>query len=179
MFAMAVAVSVAPSPVSAVHTGDHEAWGSKPKRRRSRVISYALGRWRVDIKQDAFSRTIQCRLYSRRDHVDYKPGALGFQFRHNLDTTNAWFRIDNGPPVRWQERLPQLLQAGVTLDGPSLSNPTGGTVWLPLTEVMHSRFVDIRPNDRHRPKRFVLGTFTGLLEAARSSGCVPERAFAP
>ena len=139
---------------------------------------YALGEWRVEIRRDSFTSRVTCRLHTRNYRMVYVPGAVGFRVGHKLDTTAAWYRVDGGEAVRWQDRYPQLIETGVPLSGPSLANPTGGVVWVPVGEVSKADIIDVQPDDRHRAKRFHMGAFALMLTAAKDNGCVPEQVFA-
>lgn len=64
---------------------------------------------------------------------------MGFLVGKGHDTRMAWYRIDDGAPVRWQDRTAALIAADVEIDGPALDNPTGGWVWIPFAEVVDRR----------------------------------------
>jgi len=128
--------------------------------------------------RDAFTGVARCSLYSHDHRMIYVPGALGLRFPVRLSTLAAWYRVDDGPAVRWQDRYPKLFEAGVRFEGGGLDNPTAGTVWLPLEDVLTARAVTVRPDDRHRPALFRIGELAPMLARARGSGCAPQQAFA-
>jgi hypothetical protein len=94
--------------------------------------------------------------------MSYKPGAVGFRFGRGRNTMEAWYRIDDGPPRRWQDDYPTLIGSGVEVDGSNLSNPSDGVVWIPDADVEGAETVRIRVSSRGSGTVFGL---TGLKES--------------
>jgi hypothetical protein len=138
-----------------------------------------LGDWKLKIVTGKFSGDVRCRLFDPKHHVIYAAGALGFHFRHHVNTLGAWMRVDGGPAVRWQDSLPELTRLGVPMDGPSLDNPTDSTVWVPATLLTDANRIAIQPREDRSPRVFHLHGFAGLRDIARDMGCVPEGRFIP
>jgi hypothetical protein len=133
--------------------------------------------WRLVIRDDRFTGQIACRLSSTNHHMRYQPGAVGFFVGHRHDTLAAWYRVDGGAPVRWQDRSAALIAAGVKIDSPDLDDVTGGWIWIPVDEVQRASLVAIRPGDRARTRHFHLRGFAAMREAATRLGCSSNDIF--
>lgn len=124
--------------------------------------------WQLQVAQDIFADRTNCSLETRDHLIRFQPGAIGFFFPHRRDTLAAWYRIGDGPPVRWQDRYPALFAAGVRVDGTGLDDPTAGMVWIPLAEFASARTVWIRLIPKDRPRRYFLPPIApSLADAAR------------
>lgn len=141
--------------------------------------SMKLGDWKLKIVTGQFSRDVRCHLADPKHHIVYTAGALGFHFRHHVNTLGAWMRVDGGAPQRWQDTLPELTRLGVPMDGPSLDNPTDSTVWVPATLLADANRITIQPRENKTPRVFHLRGFAGLRDMARDMGCMPEGRFVP
>jgi hypothetical protein len=152
-----------------------------PWLKRSHVSKRAmqLGDWKLKIETGNFSRDVRCHLADPKHHIVYAAGALGFHFRHHINTLGAWMRVDGEAPQRWQDNLPELTRLGVPMDGPSLDNPTNSTVWVPATLLTDASRITIQPREDRTPRVFHLHGFAGLRDIARDMGCVPEGRFVP
>lgn len=138
---------------------------------RDRVDRYGIDGWIVTLRHDGFTGLVACTMHSSDGRMVYQPGAIGLRFGHRRDTLEAWYRFDAGPALRWRDRYPALITAGVAIDGPGLDNPTGGIVWLPEADVARVAEVTIRPTRKARLRTFHLGGFAPLRDAARRLGC--------
>lgn len=143
----------------------------------AKIEHYRDGGWDLHIRHDGFTGQTRCLLASTNRHLRYQPGAIGIRMGKHRNTLTAWYRVDNGAPVRWQDRTAALIGAGVAIDGPGLDNPTGGWIWIPLAEVEQAQSIAVRPDEHRRVRRFVLGGFAPMLEAARRLGCASDNAF--
>jgi len=141
------------------------------------VKRYRSGGWDINIHHDNFTGVTRCALVSSDQRMRFQPGAIGFQTSKHRNTLATWYRVDDGQPVRWQDRTATLIESGAAIDGPGLDNPTGGWVWVPLTEVQDANRIAIRTSDRARVRTFSLGEFAPMLEAARRLGCASDNAF--
>ncbi|MEP7006537.1 MAG: hypothetical protein ABI810_11170 [Sphingomonas bacterium] len=152
-----------------------------PGLTRTHVSTRAMqsGDWKLKIVTGTFSGDIRCRLFDPKHHIVYAAGALGFHFRHHVNTLGAWMRVDGGPAQRWQDSLPELTRLGVPMDGPSLDNPTDSTVWVPATLLTDANQIAIQPREDKSPSVFHLHGFAGLRDIARDMGCVPDGRFIP
>ena len=144
------------------------------------IRTYGTGGWLLQVQRDRFSGQVRCRLTGWRlpqPRMTFASGVVWFRFAPRTDTLDAWYRIDGAPARRWQDLYPELSQAGVELEGPSLDHPTGGVVALPLRLVVGARQVTIRPTPRSQPRTFTMGGLQEAVDAARAQGCVADSAF--
>jgi hypothetical protein len=144
----------------------------------NRVEQYKNDGWHVSARHDAFAGTTRCAIRSINHHIIYQPGALGFRFRRHRDTLGAWYHIDGGAPLRWEDRYPALIASGVQIDGPGLDNPTGGIVWLPFADLKDAAIVTIRAGGYGKGRDFMLRGFPQALDAARRLGCATDTTHA-
>jgi len=149
------------------------------KRSHASKRTMQLGDWKLRIVTGNFSRDVVCHLTDPKHHIVYAAGALGFHFRHHVNTLGAWMRVDGGPAQRWQDNLPELTRLRVPMDGPSLDNPTDSTVWVPATVLTDANRITIQPRENRTPRVFHLRGFAGLRDIARDAGCTPEGRFVP
>jgi len=141
------------------------------------IRTMTLGDWTLRIERNSFSGDVRCHLEDRKHHIVYAANALGFRFKKTLDTLNAWVRIDDQVPHRWQDDMPELMRLQVPLDGASLESPTDGIVWIPTRQVDDANRVAIQPRPDKKPTIYHLHGFSGLRDVARDQGCTPEGRF--
>jgi hypothetical protein len=132
--------------------------------------------WDLKIQHDGFAGRTYCQLKARGGKLLFQPGAIGFRLGR-LETLKARYRVDNGSPIRWQDREPALIATGVAIDGPALDNPTGGWVWIPTEEVKSAHVVAIRADDHKPIRHFRMGGFADMLGTARRLGCSSDDTF--
>lgn len=161
--------------VSSLVLGGILAAGSSPAA--AKVERFRDGGWDLSIRRDAFTGQARCALASVNRHFRFQPGAVGIRVGKRRDTLSAWYRIDDGAPVRWQDRTASLIGAGAAIDGPALDNPTGGWVWIPLSEIENATVVSIQVKERAPVRRYRIGGFAPMLGAARRLGCAADDAF--
>ena len=138
-----------------------------------------LGDWRLAVETGNFSKDVRCHLFDPKHHIIYAAGALGFHFRHDINTLGAWVKIDDGEPMRWQDDVPELTRLGVPMDGARLDNPTESIVWIPARQLDEANRIAIQPRANKGVHTFPLHGFVGLRYIARDAGCVPEGRFVP
>ena len=137
--------------------------------------TYELGGWFIQVEGDRFSGQIRCHLSAPR--MVFSSGAVRFRFSPKLNTLQAWYKVDSSAAQRWQDAYPALVELGASGDGPSLTNPTGGVVALPMAVLNGAREVTIRPTLHAQPRTFRLRGLEEALAAARRQGCTPDSAF--
>jgi hypothetical protein len=128
-----------------------------------------LGRWSLELAADRFTGTIACRLRVSKAVFDEK--AATFEFGHSVDTSDAFYRIEDGPVLAWRSLIPSLVAQGVKVQNDDLANPSGGRVPIPLKLLSDARSVEIRPDVHHRPKLFKLNGLQSAIERANERGC--------
>jgi len=133
--------------------------------------------WLLAIKNDAFTGQTTCELFSTNDHMRYQPGAIGFFVGRRRGAFEAWYRVDDGVPVRWQDRSAALIATGVRIDSLNLDDTTDGWVWIPIAEVQHARLVAVRSGERPHIHRFRVRGFAAMREAAGRLGCGTDASF--
>lgn len=133
--------------------------------------------WSLRVQHDRLTGQTRCVLASTNRHLRYQPGAIGFLAGRRQNTLAAWYQVDDSAPVRWQDRTASLIAADVAIDGPGLDNPTGGWVWIPVSEIERARTVVIRAGDHGRIHHFAIAGFAPMLDAARRVGCGSDDAF--
>lgn len=132
--------------------------------------------WTLRVHTDRFTGRTRCLLGAANHHLRYQPGAIGFRVGQARDTFSAWYRVDGGAPVHWQDRTAALFAAGVSFDGPTLDNPTDGWVWVPVAEVERAHMVAVA-REGGRVRHFAIRDFSGALATACGAGCASDDAF--
>ena len=142
--------------------------------------SYRIPAWEIRVTRDRFTDERRCILAQGRAAapiVSYAHGAVAFQFARGLNTTQASFKIDDGPARAWSSIYPELVETGAALEGRSLGNPTGGKVLLPLALLKGVHAVTIRPAPNRKPRLFSIDGLGDALSSASNLGCDPETGF--
>lgn len=136
------------------------------------VKSLRVGEWKAEISTDRFTGEVSCALTARR--MSFHRDTLVFHLGRDVDTSEAFFRVDNGP-VR-SVREPRLLNEthGFFLDSGPIDNPSGGKVALPLSVVKGAKQIYIRASPRHEPRAFDVSGLGDALAAAKAAGCKDE-----
>lgn len=132
---------------------------------------YAKDGWALTRTTDRFTGEVKCWLRSTDGRIAFQAAAVGFHLSRGADTVGAWYRIDGGAPVRWQDRYPALIASGAVIDGSSLAQPTDGWVWVPAEEIVPAKMVAIRAADRRAIRTFRVAGFKPMLDAAGRLGC--------
>lgn len=144
-----------------------------PPPRPVKTFEERFGAWRVDYREDAFTGGRTCTVFAGRTPghaaVSLDRDRLVFHFSDTVETRDAWFRADDGPPRSAAARLlPKLYRYSRVAN---VDSGTGGLVFIPAAVLTGARFVDIRPNEGARAKRFDLSRLPDALAGARVRGC--------
>jgi len=131
--------------------------------------SVKVGDWTAKVRRDQFTAEVSCSLVGRR--VSFHRDTLVFHMGRDVDTSQAFFRIDNGPVRSVREPRLENETHGFFLDSGPIGNPSGGEVALPLSTIQGAKKVFVRASPRYQPRAFDLGRFTDALAAAKSAGC--------
>lgn len=137
----------------------------------------SLDGWVLTVRDDRFADRVHCDLFASSHKLQYQPHAVGFRLGHHRDTLSAWYRVDGGPAIRWQDRTAALIATGAQIDGPGLDNPTGGWVWIPLEDVRQARNVAIRAGEQGHIHHFQMKGLAAMLDAAPRHGCASDASF--
>ncbi|PXA78649.1 hypothetical protein DMC25_22375 [Caulobacter sp. D4A] len=150
--------------------GMHRRAGYKVKTK-----AYHLKGWEMRIERDGFTGLTRCRLYAPstvfQGRMTYARDVLGFHLGEDVDVGEAWYSIDDKPPVAWRDDFPTLASRREPLSTDNLFNPTGGVVLIPHDKLDGARTVTIRAGRDQTPRRFRLKGFERALAAARANGC--------
>jgi hypothetical protein len=131
-----------------------------------------VGEWKAEINTDRFTGEISCALTGRR--MSFHRDTLVFRLGRDVDSSQAFFRIDNGPVRSVSEPRLQNETHGFFVDSGPIDNPSGGKVALPLSAVQGAKQVDIRASTRHPPRVFDVSGLADALAAAKAAGCKDE-----
>lgn len=172
---------VVAAPMLAMAEGHPSIWPFHHER-QTVTREYLTPAWHVDVTRDKFTGQVRCRLYQGKRGsplVTYFRSTLAFQFARKYNTTQASFRVDNGPVRPWTSVYPQLVGLGVPLPGRSLDNPTQGKVLIPLASLSPGHVVTVRATPNTRPLLFGIDGLGDALASARGQGCDPVTGFVP
>lgn len=150
-------------------------WGLfQPTDRPTATQVYSEGEWVLTVRTDRFTQQTRCRLanrHGRRPDVTAVPGALAFRFSPKLDTSDAWYRIDDSPPQPWADAYAKLIAAGSLNQAERLDNATGGVVLIPLADITGAGQATIRPTPKAALRLFKFGQAWTMLAAAEQMAC--------
>ena len=135
---------------------------------------YAQGGWLLTIQTDTFTYSKNCQLETQgygRPGVTIQRQAIAFHFDPRIDTYDASYTVDGGPPQAWRDQAAQLIRVGAMADAEKLDNSTGGAVVLPMTVVAGAHQVTVRPTLKHRPYVFDLTALSPVIASAKGLGC--------
>jgi hypothetical protein len=141
-------------------------WSNPP----THVERSHVGRWRLLVTTDRFTGHLTCTL--SRSHVRYERRALVFQLPPRLNTFDAAYSVDGGPPVAASSDAMELAHLGFALHDDDLANPSGGLVRIPERRLEDGKVVKIQSRPNVSPITFKIDGFDPALKAARDEGCV-------
>jgi len=138
---------------------------------RTQIVtrSVKVGDWTAKVRSDQFTGEVSCSLVGRR--ISLHRDTLVFHLGRDIDTSQAFFRIDGGPARSVREPRLENETHGFFLDSGPISNPSGGEVALPLSIVLGAKKVYVRASARYQPRAFDLSGFAQALAAAKAAGC--------
>ena len=131
-----------------------------------------VGAWTVQARTDRFTHHATCQL--RESKVRYARQALVFQLPGKLDTSDAVYRIDDGPVMSVRNDAMELARLGFALHNDDLSNPSGGLVTVPAHRLAGARTVRIEAGNHGAVYRYRIDGIDQALEAGRALGCGPD-----
>lgn len=130
-----------------------------------------LAGWTLRVETDRFSDRSVCRL--TRGNVRYERHALVIQLSRRIDTSQAIYRIDGGPPIAVSADAVELARLGFTLHADDLTNPSLGQVRVPESRLGDARVIAIQPRFGARPISVKVDGLGAALDAAGRDGCAP------
>ena len=135
---------------------------------------YAVGEWRLTVVTDTFTKQVRCRLENhngRHPDVTAVPGALAFKLGRGVDTSDAWYRIDDQPARPWRDLRAELVATGSLAAAERLDNPSAGSMVLPDRKLNGATEVNVQPTQSARTKSFRLNGFWTSISSAENLGC--------
>jgi hypothetical protein len=150
-------------------TGGLFHFGGRPDGRDVRVHHYRQAGWHFTVRQDRFRGKTTCRIY--KHDITYAEGVVTFQFARGVNTANARFRLDNGPPREAGSVAVEAAGLGVRFNGPNLRNPSDGEVHIPADVIGGATQVAIQPNSATNHRTFNLTGLSHALLVAKAQNC--------
>lgn len=123
---------------------------------------------------DTFTHQVRCTLENHNGsnpEITAVPGALAFRVGRALDTSDAWYKIDDQPARPWRDLRAQLIATGAFAEAERLDNLSGGLVQIPLEELKTANTVTISQYKGTHLHVFALAGTKELFYAARSFQC--------
>lgn len=133
------------------------------------TIHRYVGGWTVKATSDRFTKIVTCSI--AKGHVEFRKDVLIFHLSRLDDTTNAFFRVDDGPPRSVREATYDDQRRGYYRSGGPLENPSAGLVALPSFYVTGAKWVYIRATPRNDLSWFNVSRFADALALARAMKC--------
>ena len=128
-----------------------------------------VGGWIVKVTTDRFTKAETCQL--AKGHVEFRKDVLIFHLSRLDDTSNAYFRVDDGPARSVREATYEDQRRGYYRSGGPVENPSSGLVALPSFYVTGAKWVYIRATPRNDLSWFSVSRFADALARARSMNC--------
>ena len=151
------------------HPPNLVTWFEHSDPSRPTVERRQIGQWRLAVARDPFTGKVHCELKARG--MAYGPAAMTFFIGARADTFAAVYKIDNGPATPWRVNAMTLASRGVALQTDSLTNPSGGKVFVPTPALTGAQSVTIRVSPSARPRAYRLDDLPAAVAAAQSAGC--------
>lgn len=147
-----------------------------PQSRGEAVERHRVDHWTYQRATDRFTGRQRCMVAKRG--VMLTRGVVIFRFKPDVDTRDAWYRLDDGPAVSLRTHLLDLRRLGeAPSTGDNLANPSDGTVRLPLVVLGQAQKVTIRPNAKRSARVFGLEGLATTIAVAKADGCDPEKRY--
>ena len=154
------------------HLPNPAAWFAHRDSAKPKVERRQIGQWRLEVVRDPFTGKTRCELKAKG--MAYGPAAMTFRFTAHTDTFAAVYKIDDGPAVPWRANAMTLASRGVALQTDSLTNPSGGRVFVPTAALTGAQSVTIRTSPTAPTRTYHLDDLPTALAAAQSSGCTSD-----
>ena len=138
------------------HPPNLVTWFEHSDPSRPTVERRQIGQWRLAVARDPFTGKVHCELKARG--MAYGPAAMTFF-------------IGDGPATPWRVNAMTLASRGVALQTDSLTNPSGGKVFVPTPALTGAQSVTIRVSPSARPRAYRLDDLPAAVAAAQSAGC--------
>ncbi len=133
------------------------------------VKQYRVGRWSIERTLDRLTAGVRCSVKFDRMRLEGKD--LVVDFGRKIDTTDSVYRIDDGLVKLTQnsEATRRLWQAQ---EGEArLTNPSGGLIAVPLTEIASASRLILRIDTAHQPIKLDVSGLPRVMEKMTVIGC--------
>jgi hypothetical protein len=127
--------------------------------------------WTLDVRSNSFTDDARCHLAKGR--VSFARGVLVFRLSPSVDTSEAYYRVDDGEPRTAKAELMSVAHAGLAIYDDQLANPSGGVVRIPAERVGRGKLVAIQADATSAPRRFDVTGLDAALGDAAKHGCSP------
>ena len=134
-----------------------------------------IGGWTLRVERDSFTGSAAC--WIGKQDIEFQRDALVFHLGHDVDTSDAVFRVDEGAVRSVRVAKLEDERRGIYLNGGPLENPSAGLVALPSAYVLGAQRIYIRATPSHLPRVFKVGRLADVLAAADQAGCANTARF--
>ena len=131
--------------------------------------TYHFGAWRVKVTHDRFAGTDSCRIYGK--NMTTEDGIVSLNFQHDIDTDEAWYRIDNAPAAKLSDLRPRVDARVVFPERGPVENPSNGQAKFPAELLLQAHAVDIRTPHPGWIKHFRTDGLDQALAFANERNC--------
>ena len=130
---------------------------------------YVTGGWLLTVGQDHFTDALTCSLKTRTMH--YRNETLIFHLKRGLETTHAFYKVDDGPAAPVSNAFHEVETHGFFPRRGWVDDPAGGDVALPVSYLRDADRVWIRASTKMAPTVFKVNRLDDALDHARAEGC--------
>jgi hypothetical protein len=130
---------------------------------------YVTGAWMLTVGHDNFTDALTCSLKTRT--MQYRSETLIFHIRRGLETTHAFYQVDDRPAAPVSKAFHEVETHGIFPRRGWIDDPAGGDVALPVSYLRDADRVAIRASTRMAPTVFKVNQLDDALDHARDAGC--------
>ncbi len=130
---------------------------------------YVTGGWLLTVSHDRFTDALACSLKTRAMY--YRNQTLIFRVKRGLETTHAYYRVDDGPTTPVSSVFHEVEGHGFFPRRGWIDDPAGGDVALPVSYVRDADRVWIRASIKMAPTLFKVSRLEDALDRAHDEGC--------
>ena len=114
----------------------------QPHPAQVKTHHYVTGGWKISIGHDVFTDAIVCSVKTSRMH--YRNETVIFHIKTGIDTTHAYFKIDDDPARPVSDAFHEVQAHGFFPRRGWVDDPVGGDVALPAAYLRDANRVAIR-----------------------------------
>jgi len=129
------------------------------------ITSYDVRHWRIEVVHDGFLGATTCHVTKQGMAVDRN--ALVLRLGSRVDTSHAYFRIDDGVPVAAYSATSPWSSASA-----NLGNPSDGAIEVPLSLLQGpNKKIAVRADRRAPVRNFDISDIYEALAMAKKLSC--------